>query len=63
VAKVVLATAITLKVILGSNPFNLLLVSKLDPSLSSHHNVSTGLETMFVSRPRIFWDTFGNVMA
>jgi hypothetical protein len=47
VAKVALATTITLKVILGSNPFNLLLVSKLDPSLNSHHNVNIGLETMF----------------
>jgi hypothetical protein len=46
-AKATLAIVVALKVILGSNPRNLLLVSKLDPSLNSHHNVSTGLETMF----------------
>jgi hypothetical protein len=47
VGKVVLVAIITFKVILGSNPCNLLLVSKLGPSLNSHHNVSMGLETMF----------------
>lgn len=46
-AKATLAIVVALKVILGSNPRNLLLVSKLDPSLNSHHNVSMGLETMF----------------
>jgi hypothetical protein len=45
--KATLAVVVALKVILGSNPRNPLLVSKLDPSLNSHHNVSMGLETMF----------------
>jgi hypothetical protein len=47
VAKIVLAVALALKVILSSNPHNPLLVSKLDPSLNSHHNVNMGLEIMF----------------
>ncbi len=45
-AKATLAVVVALKVMLGSNPHNPLLVSKLDPSLNSHHNVSMGLETI-----------------
>jgi len=41
------ALAAALGVILGNNPRSPRLVSELDPSSNSHHNISTALETAF----------------